>query len=159
MKVQSFQAPQIRTLKGPEAPKNESPAPAPQNDGFKPSEKSSTVAQWTLGAVAAVGVGALGYFAGSTASSAAAVAGAVSGAIAGGVAVGTVGLFSDVMGGIMSNSNNTKPAALIGAALGGVGGGLIGAYASNPYAGVALGLASALTAGIATAAVANDKLG
>ncbi len=114
--------------------------------------------KWIVGAVAAVAAGALGAYAGYNTGVGAVVAGSLAGGIAGGVGLGAVGLASDIAGGFFSSSNNTKPAAIAGASLGAVAGGLVGAFSSNPVAGIALGAAAALTGGFIATAYADEKL-
>lgn len=125
--------------------------------GYNPSAPVPG-AKWIVGAVAAAAAGALGAYAGYNTGTGAIIAGSLAGGIAGGVGLGTVGLMADLGAGFMGSSNKTKPAALTGAAIGGVAGGLVGAFSSNPVAGVALGVAAALTGGFVATAFADEKL-
>lgn len=130
----------------------------PPPDGYNPSTPVPG-GKWIVGAVAAFAAGALGAYAGSNLGTGAVVSGALAGGLTAGVGLGTVGLMKDISGGFSGkNSNATKYGLGIGAAVGGLGGGLLGAYASNPFAGAALGLAAAAATGFAAVAIADEAL-
>ena len=100
-----------------------SAAPA-ESFAFSGSEKTPVAVKagkYALAAVATVGAGAIGYFAGNNLGTAATVAGVVGGAAAGVCIGGTMGLMADLGGGFLGNSNHTATAAVIGGVLGAAG--------------------------------------
>ena len=163
---------QIQSNFSPFVPRSLAPSSTPvQTDSF-PQDKLTLVeppppgynpnapvpgGKYIIGATAGLTAAALGAYAGFANGAGATVAGLVAGAATGTVALGAVGLFADISGGLMSNSNYTKPAAIAGAVAGGVGGALVGAYAANPFAGLAFGAAAAVTAGLAATALADEQ--
>lgn len=128
----------------------------PPPEGYNPNAPVPG-GKYIIGATAGLAAGALGAYAGFSAGVGPAVAGLVAGAITGTVALGAVGLMADIAGGIMGNSNHSKTTAIAGAVIGGTGGALIGAYASNPFAGIALGVGAALAGGLAVTAWADEQ--
>lgn len=126
----------------------------PPPPGYNPNTPMPG-AQYVVGAVAAVAVGAAGAFAGLHTGLGATLAGVGAGAVTGAVALGSLGLMAD-LGSLLSSNNHTQKAAIAGAVLGGVGGGLVGALAHHPIAAIALGGASALAGGLVATAFANE---
>lgn len=113
------------------------------------------VGKYALAAATTAGAGALAYYAGNNVGAAATVAGVASGVLAGGTVLGAVGMFADIGGGFMGNSNHGRNAAIAGAALGGAAGGAVGAFAQNPTAGLAMGVVSGLSALAITSSATN----
>jgi hypothetical protein len=128
----------------------------PPPEGYNPNTPVPG-GKYIVGAAAGLAAGAIGAYAGFAAGAGPAVAGLVAGAITGTVGLGAVGMFADLSGGLMSNTNYSKPAAITGAVLGGAGGALIGAYAANPLAGIALGAGAAIATGLAVTAWADEQ--
>lgn len=126
----------------------------PPPPGYNPNTPMPG-AQYIVGAVAAVAVGAAGAYAGLHTGLGATLAGVGAGAVTGAVGLGSLGLMAD-LGSMLSSKNYTKKAAMAGALLGGVGGGLVGALANHPVAAIALGGASALAGGLVATAYANE---
>ena len=146
-------------VKHPSSTKSVGTPTTEASETFTFSEQKTSPAlkagKYALAAATTVGAGALAYFASNNVGTAATAAGVASGALAGATVLGTVGLFADLMGGIMGNSNHTKTAAIAGGVLGAGVGGAVGAFAQSPLTGVVMGLASGVSAFALTASATN----
>ncbi|MGE0488899.1 MAG: hypothetical protein AB7S38_06760 [Vulcanimicrobiota bacterium] len=155
MQIKPFQTTPSIT---PRAATNPQPSPEPTQpgDGFEPTTPLPTkIGKWVLTLGAAAGAGALGFYAGTGTGLTHTLAGAAAGGLFGATALGAVGMWADVMGGIMSNSNNSLPAAITGGVLGTAAGAAVGALSANPLAGGILATGAGLAAAGISAALTN----